>query len=148
LNTSNLIQVSLIQSENDRRASRQIREDVFIDEQQVPPEIEYDEYEERSTHILATLNGLPVGTARWRKTEQGQKLERFAVLKSARGQGVGAALVQYILEQLNETEAIYLNSQLSAMAFYAHFGFEETGGIFYEASIPHRKMVLKTIRSI
>jgi len=48
----------------------------------------------------------------------------------------------------NETEAIYLNSQLSAMAFYAHFGFEETGGIFYEASIPHRKMVLKTIRSI
>ncbi|MCF7825755.1 MAG: GNAT family N-acetyltransferase [Candidatus Marinimicrobia bacterium] len=143
-----MIQVSPIQSENDRRASRQIREVVFIVEQQVPQEIEYDEYEESSTHILATLNGLPAGTARWRQTEHGQKLERFAVLKSARGKGVGAALVQYILEQLNETESVYLNSQLSAIPFYAHFGFEETGGIFYEANIPHRKMVLKTIRSI
>ncbi len=113
-------------------------------EQQVPPEIEYDEYEESATHILATLNGDPVGTARWRETQQGQKLERFAVLESARGNGVGDALVQFVLEQIKETDTAYLNSQVSAIKFYARFGFKETGGIFYEAGIPHRKMILRT----
>lgn len=125
-------------------ASRQIREEVFVVEQQVPVEIEYDDYEQISTHILAKLNGVPVGTARWRKTEHGQKLERFAVLKSARGKGVGEALVNYILHEIEDSEPAYLNSQVSAIPFYARLGFEETGGIFYEAGIPHKKMVRKS----
>lgn len=144
MSTENLIKVSLIQSERDTRVSRQIREEVFVVEQQVPPEIEYDDYEESSTHILASLNGLPVGTARWRKTDHGQKLERFAVLKSARGNGIGEALVQFVLDQIEDSEPAYLNSQVSAMPFYARLGFVETGGIFYEAGIPHRKMIRKS----
>jgi predicted GNAT family N-acyltransferase len=143
MNTNNSIQVSLIQSPTDTQASRKIREEVFVVEQQVPVEIEYDQYEQSSTHILARLDGVPVGTARWRKTEQGQKLERFAVLKSARGKGVGEALVNFVLDHIEETEPAYLNSQVSAIPFYARLGFEETGGIFYEAGIPHRKMVRK-----
>ncbi len=143
MNSQNLIEVSIIESDTATHAARQIREDVFVVEQQVPPEIEYDKYEESSTHILATLNGLPVGTARWRKTEYGQKLERFAVLKSARRKGVGAALVKFILNQIEDTEPAYLNSQVSAIPFYASFGFVATGGIFYEANIPHRKMTLR-----
>ena len=143
MSTENLIKVSLIQSERDTRASRQIREEVFVVEQQVPRKIEYDDYEESATHILASLNGLPVGTARWRKTDHGQKLERFAVLKSARGHGIGEALVQFVLDQIEDSEPAYLNSQVSAMPFYARLGFVETGGIFYEAGIPHRKMIRK-----
>lgn len=142
MNPSEQIIVSLIQSQADVDASRSIREEVFIVEQEVPAEIEYDEYEQTSTHILARSNDIAVGTARWRKTDQGQKLERFAVLKSARGLGVGAALVTFILDRLESTETAYLNSQVSAIEFYAKFGFKETGGIFYEAGIPHRKMVL------
>ena len=111
-------------------------------EQQVPLEIEYDEFEQSATHILARIDNVPVGTARWRKTEHGQKLERFAVLKSARRKGVGAALVQFVLDQIDDQEIAYLNSQVSAIPFYASLGFEATGGIFYEAGIPHRKMVL------
>ena len=144
MSAQNLIKVSLIQSDEDILASRLIREEVFVMEQQVPPEIEYDEFEESSTHILASLNGLPVGTARWRKTQHGQKLERFAVLKSARGMGVGEALVQFVLDQIEDYEPAYLNSQVSAIAFYTRLGFEETGGIFYEAGIPHRKMIRKS----
>ena len=144
MSAQNLIKVSLIQSDEDILASRLIREEVFVMEQQVPPEIEYDEFEESSTHILASLNGLPVGTARWRKTQHGQKLERFAVLKSARGKGVGEALVQFVLDQIEDYEPAYLNSQVSAIAFYPRLGFEETGGIFYEAGIPHRKMIRKS----
>ena len=145
MSPENLIKVSRIHSDSDTKASRQIREEVFVVEQQVPPEIEYDEYEQNSTHILARLDGVPVGTARWRKTERGHKLERFAVLKSARGKGVGEALVKFVLNQIEDSEPAYLNSQVSAIPFYARQGFEATGGIFYEAGIPHRKMVLRRV---
>lgn len=143
MSTDNCIKVSLIKSEDEILASRQIREEVFVIEQNVPPEIEYDEFEASSTQIIATLNGQPVGTARWRKTELGQKLERFAVIKSVRGMGVGAALVHFALKQIGDSEFVYLNSQVSAIKFYARLGFEETGDIFYEADIPHRKMIRK-----
>ncbi len=122
-------------------SARSIRETVFVIEQKVPPEIEYDEFEDSSTHILAVINGNAVGTARWRKTDQGFKLERFAVLANARRQGVGDAMVSFILSRLNARAVIYLNSQVSAIKFYAHLGFLAEGEIFYEAGIPHRKMV-------
>jgi len=133
--------VSMIKSKSDWTASREIREKVFIVEQEVPAEIEYDEFEITSQHILAKIEGVPVGTARWRKTSQGQKLERFAVLKSARGKGVGDALIGFILEQLEDSDIVYLNSQVSAIGFYSKFNFVEVGGIFFEAGIPHRKMI-------
>ncbi len=137
------ISVELIQTDAAMIASRAIREEVFVVEQEVPPEIEYDEYEDTSTHIIARLNGVPVGTARWRKTDHGQKLERFAVLKSARGMGIGEALVAFVLKQLDDPESAYLNSQVVAIGFYAKLGFIAQGEIFYEADIPHRKMTYK-----
>lgn len=143
MSNPDIIKVSLIHSDEDVQASRQIREEVFVVEQNVPPAIEYDEYEESATHILARIDGRPVGTARWRKTESGQKLERFAVLRSARRMGVGAALVKFVLDQIGDTETAYLNSQISAMDFYNSLGFEATGPVFYEADIPHRLMILK-----
>lgn len=143
MNSADLIQVDIIKSDGDARAARKIRETVFVVEQQVPPEIEYDEFETSSIHILARLDGHPVGTARWRTTEFGQKLERFAVLKTVRGKGVGEALLKFILDQMDDTSTVYLNSQVSAIGFYARFGFKESGGIFYEAGIPHRKMIRK-----
>jgi GNAT superfamily N-acetyltransferase len=76
-----------------------IRKVVFVVEQECPEELEW-EFEEESTHYLAFLNGKAVGTARWRVTEKGIKLERFAVLKEARGKGVGSSLVKYLLEEL------------------------------------------------
>ncbi len=141
-NRQNIV-INIIESDIDVDASRHIREVVFVVEQEVPPEIEYDEFEESSTHILARIDGEAVGTARWRQTDQGQKLERFAVLKSARGQGVGEALVNFILEQIEDKHTSYLNSQVVAIDFYKRCGFEAIGGIFYEADIPHRKMIYK-----
>ncbi|MEA3286605.1 MAG: GNAT family N-acetyltransferase [Candidatus Marinimicrobia bacterium] len=121
--------------------ARRIRQVVFVEEQQVSPDIEYDKYEDTSTHILAEINGEAVGTARWRKTEQGFKLERFAVLADARGRGVGEALVSFILARIDPQASIYLNSQVSAIGFYSRSGFQAEGEVFYEANIPHRKMV-------
>lgn len=141
MSRSTSVEVNLIKTKSDMAASREIRELVFVVEQEVPAEIEYDEFEDSSIHILAKIDGVPVGTARWRRTDHGQKLERFAVLNSARGKGVGAALVNFILDQIDNSDVAYLNSQVSAIGFYSKFNFTEVGGIFYEAGIPHRKMI-------
>ena len=123
---------------------RNIRNRVFIEEQAVSPEEEYDEFEEESRHFLAIMNGEAAGTARWRKTEKGIKLERFAVLKEFRGKGVGRALVQAVLqdvmEMVSQPGLIYLHAQVQAIPFYTKLGFEASGPEFSEADIRHRKM--------
>ncbi|RYY34786.1 MAG: GNAT family N-acetyltransferase [Sphingobacteriaceae bacterium] len=118
-----------------------IRREVFVDEQNCPPELEW-EFEDESTHFLATVNGEPAGAARWRKTDNGYKLERFSVLSKYRGFGVGQALVQAVVEDLPaDAKYVYLNAQIQAMGLYAKFGFEKTGPQFEEAGIQHYKMV-------
>jgi len=120
-----------------------IRKIVFVDEQNCPPELEW-EHEDESVHFLAIQDGQPCGACRWRKTDAGYKLERFAVLKEFRGQGVGRALIAEALSDLPEdAHYIYLNSQLDAMSLYAKFGFVAEGDQFEEAGIQHFKMVKK-----
>lgn len=119
-----------------------IRRKVFVEEQEVDEQEEY-EFEEESQHFIAEHNGTFVGTARWRKTANGVKLERFAVLKEYRSAGVGSALVQAVVNDIPaEHTHLYLHAQLTAMGLYAKFGFKETGPMFEEAGIQHYKMVL------
>ena len=122
-----------------------IRQKVFVDEQQVDPSEEYDEFEDSSRHFLARLEDFPVGTARWRFTPNGVKLERFAVLKEHRGQGVGQALVAAVLADIEANpnaigKTKYLHAQLHAMPLYAKFGFQQVGEMFEECAILHFKM--------
>jgi predicted GNAT family N-acyltransferase len=124
-----------------------IREQVFVVEQEVAAEEEYDEFEDSSLHFLASLDGQPVGTARWRFTANGVKMERFAVLEEARGKGVGQALVAAVLADIDALpEATgkmkYLHAQLHAMPLYAKFGFQQVGEQFEECAILHYKMQL------
>jgi predicted GNAT family N-acyltransferase len=121
-----------------------IRQKVFVDEQKVSRDEEYDAYEEIATHYLAMFEGTPAGTARWRVTDHGVKLERFAVLPDFRNHGVGSVLVNTVLQHvLPLNKKIYLHSQVSAMNLYAKAGFVPEGELFYEANIPHYKMVYK-----
>lgn len=124
-----------------------IRKEVFVDEQGVNPEDEYDEFEEESSHFLVSLNGSAVGTARWRFTEFGIKLERFAVIKEARGKGVGQALVTAVLRDIMvhpdaQGKKRYLHAQIQAVPLYARFGFQKIGNQFEECGILHYKMEL------
>ncbi|HUH32569.1 MAG TPA: GNAT family N-acetyltransferase [Daejeonella sp.] len=120
-----------------------IRRKVFVEEQQCPPELEW-EYEDESVHFLATVNGTPSGACRWRQTDKGYKLERFAVLKEFRGLGVGQALVKTVLDDLpTNAKYVYLHAQLSAVGLYEKFGFEKSGNQFEEAGIQHYKMLLR-----
>lgn len=124
----------------------EIRRKVFVIEQSVDPKEEYDQFEESSQHFLAKHQGIPAGTCRFRETENGVKLERFAVLKEYRGKGIGAELVKSCLEKTAEIypnkPKLYLHAQTHAESFYAQFGFVRTGDLFVEAEIEHYKMVL------
>lgn len=120
-----------------------IRKTVFVEEQNCPPELEW-EHEEESVHFLALMDNQPCGACRWRKTDNGYKLERFAVLQEFRGKRIGQALVAAALSDLPEdAHYIYLNAQLTAMPLYARFGFVAEGPQFEEAGIQHFKMVKK-----
>jgi len=118
-----------------------IRREVFVGEQNCPPELEW-EFEDESNHFLATVDGVPAGAARWRKTDKGYKLERFAVLSSFRGQGVAQELVKAVLADLpKDAIYVYLHAQIQAVSLYEKFGFEKTGPEFEEAGIRHYKMI-------
>ena len=142
-----MIEIIEITNEKDLKLAWAIRKEVFVVEQGCPEDIEW-EFEEESTHFLALLNGEVVGTARFRKTDNGIKMERFAVLKQARNKGVAAALIKRILIETDELqEKKYLHAQLSAEGLYQKFGFKPHGEHFWEGGIEHVKMVLNTSKS-
>ncbi|QKJ30553.1 GNAT family N-acetyltransferase [Mucilaginibacter mali] len=137
------IQVSKVTDPADLEKVFAIRREVFVVEQDCPPELEW-EFEDESTHFLATVDGEPAGACRWRKTDKGYKLERFAVLKKFRGFGLGQELVRTVLADLpDDANYIYMHAQLPAVTLYQRFGFEKTGPEFEEAGIRHYKMVKK-----
>ncbi len=120
-----------------------IRVKVFVDEQGVDRDLEY-EHEGESTHFIALVDGEEAGTARWRKTEKGIKLERFAVLHDFRSAGVGRELVKAVLNDIDtKAQKVYLHAQSQVVDFYKKQGFDPEGEEFEEAGIKHFKMVLK-----
>lgn len=130
-----------------------IRQAVFQDEQGVDPALEFDGYDETAKHLLAYLNDKPVGTARIRYLDvQTVKLERLAVLQTARGQGIGKKLMEkaiHIVQEQGTYSQIIVHAQAYIQPLYQTLGFMPIGGTFYEANIPHVKMIktLTTSRS-
>ncbi len=128
------------------QAALDIRTAVFVKEQGVDPTLEYDSHEEESHHYLCYADGIAVGTGRWRETSQGIKFERYAVLSQYRNKGIGAVILNTMLNDLTSVGAkIYLHAQLPAVDFYRRHGFVEEGEVFYEAGIAHLKMSYQTI---
>jgi predicted GNAT family N-acyltransferase len=126
----------------DRRDLLAVREEVFVAEQKVPPELEVDDDDPRSIHVLARdPEGRPIGTGRL--TPDG-RIGRIAVLKPWRGHGVGSAILRSLLETARQRGAreVRLSSQVSAEPFYARFGFAAEGEPYDDAGIPHRTMRL------
>ncbi len=134
--------INLVSWQNETDNLRSIREIVFINEQNVPEEMEWDEFDTISKHVLALDNDRkPIGTARLLPDG---RIGRMAVLKEWRGKGVGSAMLKRLLQELmrqNVTQAI-LNAQTSVIQFYQKYGFQTEGEEFIEAGIPHIKMVL------
>jgi len=139
-------EIIIIQAEEDEAFESvfEIRRKVFVEEQKVSELEEFDGHEAISRHYLALWDGQPVGCARWRITPYKTiKLERFAVLKEYRNKGVGAAVLQKVLEDLPSGFPVYLHAQTPAIPFYEKYGFICQGDEFSECDILHYKMYLQ-----
>lgn len=135
--------VQIVQWSDQIDVLRTIRETVFIQEQHVPVELEWDEFDEISWHALAyNAANQPVGTARLLPDG---RIGRMAVLKEWRGKGFGRALLLELLaeSQRQKMKSVQLNAQISASSFYQKYGFVEFGDEFMEAGIPHVAMRLE-----
>lgn len=135
------IEVVIVNSADQLKSIFEVRNAVFVQEQKVSKEEEYDTFETSSTHLLAKCDNQVVGTCRFRNTDKGIKLERFAVLKDYRDRGVGAALLQKALSEVDTRQKVYLHAQVQVVDFYAKYGFDQVGPKFEEANIQHYKMV-------
>lgn len=138
-----MLSLKVIASAGEQEQAFAIRRAVFVVEQDVDPAEEYDEFEGTAQQYLALWDNIPAGTARWRITEKGVKLERFAVLKDFRGLNLGAALVRRLVEDvkiLHPGAKIYLHAQVQVIPFYEKLGFQAVGDEFTEAEIRHRLM--------
>jgi len=120
-----------------------IRRRVFIEEQQVPEEIELDADDALAFHALATLDGNAIGCGRMLDHGDGEvKIGRMAVVPEFRGTGVGRDILRFLIDRARARglRKAILHAQLTAEGFYLKEGFNPLGEVFDEAGIAHRKM--------
>lgn len=117
-----------------------VRRSVFIEGQGVAETIDFDGKETLCAHLLLLLNEQAVGTLRIRRTDEGTKLERIAVLDEHRGKQFGKLLVESALSLVSDR--VYIHAQTRIASFYEKLGFiVEDPTIYYEADIPHITMI-------
>jgi len=131
------IKVKIINTKKEYEMCLAIRRQVFILEQNISKQIETDDYLVNATHILAISKEKAVGTARYRRTDSGIKLERFAVLKQFRNLGIGKALVLFILEKLKNLFILLLRSRL--LVFMIIWDLTQLGNSFTKQKYHTRK---------
>jgi predicted GNAT family N-acyltransferase len=138
------LRVSLGDWATQQPEAQAIRYEVFVLEQKVPLEMEWDEMDAQCLHAVAYLAGedgveQAVGTGRLLPDGH---IGRMAVRETARGAGVGAAILQALMQQaqLRRDKLVQLNAQSHAAAFYGRHGFVREGEEFEEAGIPHIHM--------
>lgn len=148
-----MAEIRLVAGPADFALAKQVRHEVFVVEQEIPAELEYDELDATSLHLLAVdADGTPIGTGRLIGGAEALELTgvagrvllgRLAVLKAERGTGLGAALVRAIEQAGRERGAreCELHAQVQALGFYERLGYTAEGPVYDDAGIPHRTMV-------
>ncbi|MFF2039264.1 GNAT family N-acetyltransferase [Kitasatospora sp. NPDC058170] len=139
--------------EDDLALVHAVRRAVFIVEQEIPEDEEWDDLDATSEHLLAVgPQGEPLGTARLIHGEQALKitggtggrvlLGRLAVVKAARGTGLGAELVRAVeaAGRARGAREVELHAQVQALGFYERLGYAAEGPVYQDAGIPHRTM--------
>jgi len=125
---------------DDKQQLADIRRQVFINEQQVPEELEWDEFDQTAQHVVALIEGnKAVATGRIKADGH---IGRMAVLKEYRQQGIGSAILLVLLDkaQQQNLKRVYLHAQVSAVTFYEKHGFTVQGKEFMDAGIAHKTM--------
>jgi predicted GNAT family N-acyltransferase len=132
----------VVETDSELHDAFSIRRTVFVHEQNVPEELEIDEYEDDSTHFILIDGVKTVGAGRFRVIDGIGKVERICVLPEARGTGAGKEIMlgieQFAKKQL--ITSLKLNAQTQAIPFYERLGYEIISDEFMDAGIPHRAM--------
>jgi YbgC/YbaW family acyl-CoA thioester hydrolase len=127
------------------RDAQRIRTEVFVQEQKIPAEMEWDSADAGCAHAVAYNRfGMALATGRLLEHVPGvAKIGRMAVVQTVRGSGVGRALLDALMRRAREQgyREVLLHAQMTAAAFYTRAGFTERGPVFEEAGIPHVEMV-------
>lgn len=120
-------------------ALREIRQRVFVEEQRVAPELEWDQHDLVASHFLLSLDGRPLGTARL--LDNG-RIGRVALLPEARGKGLGMKLMQAVMHHGREKgmQQLELSAQTHALGFYQQLGFVVCSEVHDDAGLPHQRM--------
>ncbi len=138
--------ITPVRNEDDLQAARDIRRQVFVEEQGCAPDEEWDGHDQKSRHVLGRVEGTPVATARWRAVPHNEeilaKLERIAVLPAYREQGYGTALVRALIDDARRAgfDTFLVHAQEHLTDWYEHLGFTAIGPSFEEAGMPHVAM--------
>jgi predicted GNAT family N-acyltransferase len=119
-----------------------LRRDVFVGEQHVPQDEEADAYDATATHIVALHNGTVVGALRMLFLDEHVKFGRVAVAATARGHGIGAAMMRFAMDHARALgrDRFYLGAQTDKLAFYQRLGFTAFGAEFQDGGMPHYAM--------
>lgn len=133
------IHISIVTWQQAEHHLRAIRTPVFIIEQLVTPEFEWDDIDATAVHLLAMHDATPVGCLRMIDYH---KIGRMAVLKAWRNMGIGAALLQKAVDicKAHGTQTVDLSAQTHAIGFYERCGFVVTSGVYQDLHIPHVDM--------
>lgn len=137
--------ISTVRFAESRGPIEAIRRTVFIEEQQVPEELEWDGLDDEAVHLLAKVDDEPVATARLLTNGH---IGRMAVLAAWRNRGIGMAMLAQLIKLARQQNMpqLFLNAQIDAVEFYRRAGFVPEGEIFMDAGIPHKRMVLDLTR--
>jgi predicted GNAT family N-acyltransferase len=132
--------IELMSWERARELASPIRFEVFVQEQRVPAEIELDEHDAFSVHAVAFEGARAIGTGRLLPDGH---IGRMAILKDWRRRGIGAAILEALVDAARRRgdREIALSAQAHAVAFYRAHGFEPVGEVYEEAGIQHQAMV-------
>jgi ElaA protein len=131
-----------VERSDDLETALAIRAAVFIEEQGVSVADEVDGLDPDCLHWLAFLDGRAVGTLRVRPLGTTAKIQRVAVLRAERGHGIGARLMEIVMDDLRAMrfDRATLGAQLDALGFYERLGFAAHGPVYDDAGLPHRDM--------
>lgn len=124
------------------RLALDLREAVFVREQQVPPEVERDEYDGTATHVVAVSQGDVVGVLRILFLPEHVKIGRVAVARIARGKGIATAMMRFAMDfaRARGETRFYLTAQIDKLALYEKLGFTAFGEEFEDGGMPHLAM--------
>ncbi|MFD1017890.1 GNAT family N-acetyltransferase [Thalassobacillus hwangdonensis] len=138
------MKVQIVESDNQLKDAFTVRKKVFIEEQQVPADLEMDEHDHTTaTHFIGYDDELPIAAGRLRILDEYGKLERICVLRDLRGKSYGKQMIEQMEHHLksNGVSKAKLNAQTHALKFYRSLGYEQVSEEFMDAGIPHVTMV-------